>query len=376
VTAMSKPAQILCLGDLYLPAEKIAAVVHHRLVDVETTAVDWPLADLGELAAKNLLIEQGGPAAVTLPNSITDLLGHRCWDAVLTHFAPLAEGAVSNICTAGWIGVLRGGIENVDLQACIAQGVTVINSPGRNANAVAEFTIGLILAETRHIARAHKLLQEGCWEKEFGRPLPQELCELVVGIVGYGAIGRLVAAKLTALGTRVLAYDPALTRQPANPAATGIPSVEFTSLDHLLAISDVVTLHARYSGTQPLLGKRELSLMKRGAYLINTARAELVDYQALMDALASGHLTGAAIDVFPEEPVPIQAPWLHSSRLTLTPHLGGATANSFWRSPGIAIDCLAAITSGQSHPGTVYLPKQHAVAFRRRWAPHLRSVSQ
>ena len=203
----------------------------------------------------------------------------------------------------------------------------VVNTPGRNASAVAEFTIGAILAETRLIRSGHESMRTGDWRGDLYRAdrTGRELGEMTVGIVGYGAIGSRVVRLLKAFGCKLLVVDPyvQLSAQDRNDG------VEHVALNELLARADVVTLHARVtSETTGMIGHDALARMKPGAYFINTARGPLVDYDALHDALASGQLGGAMLDTFAVEPAPADWPLLQLPNVTLTPHIAGASVRT------------------------------------------------
>ncbi len=164
------------------------------------------------------------------------------------------------------IGVLRGGTENIDISCATQRGISVLNTPGRNARAVAECTMALMLAEIRNIARAHAALKQGIWQRDFpnSEAIP-ELNQKTVGLIGYGAVAQLVARYLTAFGSKILAYDPFFAGDPT--------PTELVELPTLLEQSDIVSLHARLTpDNHHLIGRHELSLMKRHAVLINTAQ--------------------------------------------------------------------------------------------------------
>jgi len=226
-----------------------------------------------------------------------------------------------------FIAVSRGGPVNIDLKAARDQDVLVVNTPGRNASAVAEFTIGAILAETRLIRSGHEALRAGEWRGDLYRAdrTGRELGEMTVGIVGYGAIGSRVVKLLKAFGCKLLVADPyvQLSAQDRNDG------VEHVALDELLARADVISLHARVTPeTTRFVGRDALAKVKKGAFFINTARGPLVDYDALHDALASGQLGGAMLDTFAVEPVPPDWPLLRLPNVTLTPHIAGASVRT------------------------------------------------
>ena len=225
-----------------------------------------------------------------------------------------------------FIGLCRNATNQIDLEAAAARGVTVVNTPGRNANAVAELVIGLALSLARRIPTAHAHVRGGGWQHPMAAYLEFrgfELAGKTMGIVGMGAIGRRVARLARALGMRVLGYDP---------YAIAPRYVTMTTLEQLLSGSDIVTLHAPETPeTTGMLGRERLAMMPKGSYLINTASAALVDEAALVDALRSGQLAGAGLDVFETHPVMPNSPLLTLDNVVLTPHIGGATADTVER---------------------------------------------
>ena len=215
------------------------------------------------------------------------------------------------------ISIWGAGTDNVDLTACRARGVTVTNTPGVNAHALAEHTIALMLAVTRRIPAMDRDLRAGQWP----RGLLTQLEGRTLGLIGLGAIGSRVAVLAKPFGMRMLAT----TFGPDNGRAAAL-GAQHVPLEELLRESDIVSLHLRLSAdTQGYLGRDRLALMKPTAFLINTARGGLVDKQALIDAVRDRRIAGAALDVFHEEPIPPGDPLLALPELVLTPHNGGMT---------------------------------------------------
>ena len=246
---------------------------------------------------------------------------------LVTHVAPVSRGILRALPDLRMIAVARGGPVNVDVAAVRERGIRLVNTPGRNASAVAEFTVGAIIAETRNIARGHAALVRGTWRGELYRADVQrkELSAMTVGIVGYSAIGTRVAALLRGFGSRILVTDPYTGLEPEDirHGARMVP------LDELLPRSDVVTLHARLTPeTRGMIDADALARMKPGAVLINTARGPMVDEHALHDALARGHLSGAVLDTFDIEPLPEGSPLLRLDSVTVTPHIAGASTTT------------------------------------------------
>jgi D-3-phosphoglycerate dehydrogenase len=238
------------------------------------------------------------------------------------------------------------GLDNVDLATATRLGIMVVNAPQSNVISAAEHTVALILAQARNIPQAHAALREGRWER--ARFQGAELYGKTLGIVGLGRVGALVAQRANAFGMRLLAYDPFVSRERA--AQMG---VELASLAEVLGRADIVTVHLpKTPETTGLIGEAELFAMKRGARLVNTARGGIVDEAALAKAVAEGHLGGAALDVFAEEPT-TASPLFWLENVVVTPHLGASTTEAQDKA-GIAIaEQLLLALAGQFVPNAV-----------------------
>jgi D-3-phosphoglycerate dehydrogenase / 2-oxoglutarate reductase len=268
-------------------------------------------------------------------------------DALVVRSATQVDAEVlaagRNLKVVGRAGI---GLDNVDVKAATRLGVMVVNAPQSNVISAAEHTVALILAQARNIPQADAALREGRWERS--RFQGAELYGKTLGIVGLGRVGALVAQRLNAFGMRVIAYDPYVSRDRA--AQMG---VELASLVEVLTRADVVTVHLpKTPETTGLIGERELAAMRPGARLVNTARGGLVDETALAKAVESGHLGGAALDVFSEEPT-TQSPLFQLDRVVVTPHLGASTAEAQDKA-GVAIaEQLILALTGQFVPNAV-----------------------
>lgn len=243
---------------------------------------------------------------------------------LVTHLAPLCLEVFKALPQLELVAVSRGGPVNVDMKAAREAGVKIVNVPGRNASAVAEFTLGVMIAETRHIARGHEALRNGVWRGDLYRANMQfdELSRLTVGIIGYGEIGTRVVTLLRAFGSHVLVADPYVTISDDDKSA----GVEQVSLESLLSRSDIVSLHARVTDeTRGFMNATTFKAMKKGAVFVNTARGPMVDQDALCDVLADGHLGGAMLETFATEPLPADTPLRTLPNVTLTPHIAGAS---------------------------------------------------
>src|SRR2546422_2020437 len=219
------------------------------------------------------------------------------------------------------VGRAGVGVDNIDLEAATKRGVLVMSTPGGNAISVAEHTFALLLALALQVPRLDKAIHEGRWEKSSAAGT--EVRGKTLGLIGLGRIGSEVAVRARAFDMRVLAYDPFISE-----AAAREMSVELVALEKLLAESDFVSLHTALSpATQNLISARTIQKVKRGARIINTARGELIDEAALAEALKSGQLAGAAVDVFAEEP-PKNSPLTRLPNVIATPHVAGSTAEA------------------------------------------------
>lgn len=229
------------------------------------------------------------------------------------------------------------GADAIDVAAAAERGIEVRTARGANARGVAELALTHILNGLRHIPPSHAALRQGEWVRTIGRELP----DVTVGIVGYGAIGRLLAGFLVGLGATVVAADPYAPEDPADP-------VRRVDLAELFAAADVVSLHSPSApGGGPLVTATELDRMPPGGVLVNTARSSLVDPAAVLAALDRGRLSSYAVDAFDAEP-PVLTPLLEHPRTVLTPHLGGYTTASTRRASEQSVANLLAVLRPES----------------------------
>jgi len=224
--------------------------------------------------------------------------------------------AAKRLRVVGRAGV---GVDNVDLPAATRKGVVVMNTPGGSATTVAELALAMMLALSRHVAAATASVKAGKWEKK--KFQGRELAGKTLGVVGIGNIGSILVDRCLALKMKVIAYDPFIS-----PEAAAKLGVRLVPLDALWGEADVISLHVPLTDkTRHMVNAGTLALMKPGALLINCARGGIVDEQALAAALASGHLGGAALDVFEQEPAAADHPLFKLDNVVLTPHLGAST---------------------------------------------------
>lgn len=248
------------------------------------------------------------------------------------------------------VGVASVGIDRIDVEAATRAGVMVVNAPTGNIIAAAEHTMALMLALLRHVPDAHESVRRGEWER--GRYTGRELRGKTLGIVGLGKIGKAVARRALGFETRILATDPYLTEEQV--AEHG---ARLVALPELLHRSDVITVHTPLTAqTRGLLGRAQLEATKPGAFVINVARGGIVDERALADVLASGHLAGAAVDVYSSEPMAPDNPLRSAPNLVLTPHLGASTAEAQDRVGLEMAEQLAMALDGVTPPYAVNAP--------------------
>ena len=241
------------------------------------------------------------------------------------------------------------GVDNIDLEAATSAGIPVVNAPLGNTVAAAEHTLALMLALARNVPQAHASMRQGEWRRSAFMGV--EVRDKALGIVGLGRVGAEVAMRARAFGMRLLAHDPFVS--PDFAARLG---AELVPLDELLARADFVTLHTPLTpNTNKLIGRRELGLMRPDSRLINVARGELVDEDALLEALESGTLGAAALDVFVEEP-PADMTLAQHPRVISTPHLGASTEEAQREVAIEAAEQVLAILSGRPAINTVNAP--------------------
>lgn len=248
------------------------------------------------------------------------------------------------------IGRAGTGVDNIDVEAATRRGIIVVNAPASNNVAVAELTIGLLIGLARSIPQAHGSLQGGKWERT--KYVGWEVRGKTLGLLGLGRIGSEVAVRARALEMHLLAYDPVVSLDRAEQIG-----VELVTMDELLARSDVVSLHVPLvEATRNLLDAGRIAKMKRGAYLINASRGGIVDEAALLAALASGQLGGAALDVFTKEPPDPESPITHHPKIITVPHIGASTAEAQISAGSEVAEGVAAALTGATPRYAVNAP--------------------
>ncbi|MGI6265013.1 MAG: D-2-hydroxyacid dehydrogenase [Acutalibacteraceae bacterium] len=277
---------------------------------------------------------------MTDPGELIDRL--RGADVLLCNKTPVSAAVMEAVPELKYVGLFATGFNNIDVAYAAAHGVTVCNVPGYSTEAVAQHTFALLLALVNRAEEYRRTVEKGDWvrSRTFSYfPLPLiELCGKTIGIVGYGAIGRRVAAIARAFGMRVVVRN----RRPVDD-----PAVEQVSLETLLEQADVVTLHCPLNAdSQGMMDAAAFARMKPGSYFINTARGGLVDENALRDALISGHLAGAGVDVVRREPMEPDCPLLGAPRCVITPHVAWAGVETRRRLLDVVENNLRAFLAG------------------------------
>jgi D-3-phosphoglycerate dehydrogenase len=255
-------------------------------------------------------------------------------------YCVLDDEAMAHAPELRMISIMGTGTDNVDLDAATRRGIVVTNTPAVGAVSVAELSLGLLLAVARAIPRSDRRLRAGTWQHVEG----PELYGKTLGLLGLGAIGQHMARLGRGLGMRVIAWS--YRRDPARAAACGAELVE---RDEVFRQADVVSVHVRNTPeARGLVGARELALMKPTALLINTARAAIVDQDALVAALRAGRIAGAGLDVFLEEPLrPASNPFKEFDNVVLTPHIGAVTVEANARARKMPVDNILAFFAGR-----------------------------
>jgi len=307
--------RILAAGDHFVRSQLLAEAVAKEIdtpAEFSAITLPWPLTPFGRIAEVD-------EASGSEEEIIAALQGV---EICVTQMAPLTEKVLAACPELKLFCISRGGPVNANLGAATRHGVAVTSAPGRNAAATAEHTLGMMLAAIRRIPQTNADLAAGTWRGDYYtyENVGPELEGSTVGLVGYGAIGSRVARMLGGFGANVLVHDPYVNPEHLAGIAAQV------DLDELLSRSQIITLHARVTPeTTKMIGAAEIAAMPPGSIIVNCARGALLDYDALCDALDSGHLFGAAFDVFPEEPIPVGSRLLSTPNIVMTPHLAGAS---------------------------------------------------
>ncbi len=248
-------------------------------------------------------------------------------DALLVRYSnPLSQQILSRAKNLKHIISCTAGLDHIDLYECKAKGIGVFNAPGSNAPAVAEHTIALLFSVLRKTHRHDKAVREGKWERN---DVAYELEGKTFGLVGFGAIGKLVAKKLSGFGLNFLVFDPYLKKEQVENIFPELKIKKLENIEEIIKNSDIISIHVPLTEeTRGLIGEEEFSQMKKTAILLNTSRGFIVDEAALADALKSGKIYGAGLDVFEKEPFENKE-LAQLPNVVLTPHIAAMTEESF-----------------------------------------------
>ncbi len=317
--------KILVVGDSFMPSEVFRRAFARLEVD---HGVRYVQMDAGRVLDPSSPSEQAIREYEGHPDQIAELLDDE--RALVVHGAPVTDSVLDAAPSLALVGCARGGPVNIDVAAATERGIVVANTPGKNAESVADLTVAFLVMLARGVRPSQEFLLQGgrLGDSAFegARFLGHDLGGHVLGLVGFGQVGRRVARRAAAFGMEVLVHDPYLDTPPG-AGVTVAPS-----LGELLRGSDFVSVHARQTAeTENMFGAATFAAMKAGAAFVNTAREGLVDERALEEAVRAGHLSGAALDVVRPRPDGSRNPLLDLERVIVTPHIGGATHETLAR---------------------------------------------
>lgn len=267
-------------------------------------------------------LEKNGPDSEPI---VPAYLENRDAEILAISFSPVSGEMMDVFDNLRVIGISRTGTENVDINAATKRGILVVNAAGRNANAVSDYAIGLMISESRNIARQHALMKSGGLTEIYSNnAIMPDLCGKTIGLFGFGYIGKLMAEKLSGFHVNIIAVDPFVAEE-----SMAKHNVQKVNLETLCRESDFISIHARQTTDNfHTFGDKQFEMMKPTAYFINTARAGMVDYDALIRALQEHKIAGAATDVYPKMPLDPDDPIRKLDNITLSAHLAGSTRDA------------------------------------------------
>jgi D-3-phosphoglycerate dehydrogenase / 2-oxoglutarate reductase len=341
--------EVLCVGDLFLTSERFREAIEKEMGEDfgPVREVAWAGESAEDQHHLQQLMEQDGPEAVPEPEEIVEAVGDA--DVIAVHFAPIPKAVLAAGPSLKAVIVARAGFENVNVEAASKRGIAVVNLVGRNAPAVAEQAIALMLAETRDIARVDRRIRAGGWPKEFPQT-PYDLYGCTVGLIGFGQVARQLAPRISGFDVRLLVYDPYV--DAGTIESYGGEKVE--EMERIFRESDFVNLHARLTDeTRNFIGREHFELMKPTAYFINNTRSRMVRYDDLYEVLKEGRIAGAALDVHDDEPLPEGSPWLELENVTLTPHIAGSTTSTWENSVRMVAEAVREFSETGRYENTV-----------------------
>ncbi len=334
--------KILVVGDSFVPVEvfKRGFAGLERSHEIEYVQLDEARPFMPSTASERAIREYLGT-----PRQVAEVV--RDAEVLVVHGAPVTDEVLAAAPRLRLLCCARGGPVNVDVNAASTRGIPVVNTPGKNAEAVADEALAFMVMLARGFPRAQRFLLEGgkLGESAYegAQFLGHDLGGHVLGLVGYGNVGRRVARRAIAFGMSVVVYDPFVQAEDLGEVR------QVPSLAALLEAADFVSLHVRAgANTENLMGGVEFDAMRDGSYFINTARETLVDEAALDAALASGHLAGAALDVVRPRAGDGPHPLLRHANVVITPHIGGATHETLLRGVTMVVAEIERFADGVS----------------------------
>jgi D-3-phosphoglycerate dehydrogenase len=330
--------KVLLAGDGFVLPEVMEKALRAELPEVETSSIQfgWPVEPQSDF---------GGVQEATGDEDelIAALKGAT---VCFTHTAPITEKVMAASPDLKLVTVCRGGPVNADLAAASRLGIQVTRTPGRNATATTEHSVAMILAAVRQIVPRHMELVKDEWHGDYYEydKVGPEVQGSTVGVIGHGAVGSRVARIMDAMGAHVVVFDPWM-----DPARLPESMDLVDTLDELCERSNIVTIHARVTPENyHMIGADQIAKMPRGSVLVNCARGPLLDYDAACDALDSGHLFAASFDCLPSEPLPPGHRLTTTPRVSLTPHLGGASKQAAELAAQIGAADIARFARGET----------------------------
>lgn len=329
---LNRKLKIVVVGDVFVSPETMAEAVKQSPLEAgEIVSCFWGKDDKQNFTERQINIERNGPEAESYAEGLDEAIVDA--DILFTHFSPVPRALIEKGKSLKAIFTCRGGLEHICIEAASNKNIPVVNVI-RNAEPVADFVLGLIIALTRNIAVSHRGLMEGKWMKNFpNSEFTTTLSQLKVGLAGVGNIGIEIALRLKALGVTVIAHDDYISKERLEK--NGLSDMMLvSSLEDLFRESDVVSLHLRLTDDNlKMINKKYFSFMKPTAYFINSARGGLVDQEDLIEALKSRSIAGAALDVFDSEPLSSESELLSLDNVILTPHIAGQTVDAIPKAP-------------------------------------------
>lgn len=318
--------KIVCVCDYFIDKKLQEKYKELEQYGVEVDIVENPDLIENKDSCMDVMFqtEKNGAEAVVCNEDVIHAIKDA--DVAIVHITPINKAVIDQCPNLKVLGVMRGGVDSVNVEYLREKGVTVVNAPTRSAHAVADFTVGMILSEVNNIAKSYHGIMEGRWIKEYANnDNVHDLRTRKVGIVGCGNIGREVIKRLQAFGCDIIVYDPYVDSDTVE--SMGYHAV---TKDELLEQSDIISMHLRLSDeTKNFFGEKEFKKMKKDCVFINTARAGLVDQKAMLEALKENRISGAAVDVFEEEPLPKENEYIKLNNITMTSHIAGTSCDTF-----------------------------------------------